>query len=250
MLKPLRIAVQFLTRIPVPSPGIAADEDTGRSLLWYPLVGAIVGAILWTLYTLTGGVSPLLRAALILAVWVLITGALHLDGLADSADAWLGGLGNRERTLAIMKDPCSGPGAVTTLIIVLMLKLAALDAVVASAQWTPLILAPLLGRTALPLLLLTTPYVRSSGLGAVLATHFPRRSTAIILVSVAVIMSLIFGRSAMVMLIASLGLFWMMRRLMIRRLGGTTGDTAGAVVEIVELTVLLTACLKLHTASG
>ncbi len=250
MLKPLRIAVQFLTRIPVPSPGMVADKEIGRSLLWYPLVGALLGGVLVGLYWLTDGTAPLLRAALILAVWILITGALHLDGLADSADAWLGGLGDRERTLAIMKDPCSGPGAVTTLIVVLLLKLAALDVLVAKAQWTPLILGPLLGRTALPLLFLTTPYVRSTGLGATLATHMPRRSAAILVVAIATAVFSIFGRSGIVTLLACIGLFWLMRRLMIRRIGGATGDTAGAVVEIVEMTVLLVASLKIHPGFG
>ena len=239
MLRPLRIAVQFLTRIPVPPVDTVTSDETGQSILWYPLVGLMIGGLLVALWLVSDSVSPLLRAALILAVWVLVTGALHLDGLADSADAWLGGLGDRERTLAIMKDPYSGPGAVTTLIVVLIVKFAVLDTLVAEGQWMALVMAPLLGRTALPLLFLTTPYVRPGGLGAVLASHLPQRSAVLILSVIALGMILVLGRRGLWLLVASTVLFVAIRRVMMQRIGGTTGDTAGALVELVELTALL-----------
>jgi len=215
------------------------SDETGQSILWYPLVGLMIGGLLVALWLVSDSVSPLLRAALILAVWVLVTGALHLDGLADSADAWLGGLGDRERTLAIMKDPYSGPGAVTTLIVVLIVKFAVLDTLVAEGQWMALVMAPLLGRTALPFLFLTTPYVRPGGLGAVLASHLPQRSAVLILSVIALGMILVLGRRGLWLLVASTVLFVAIRRVMMQRIGGTTGDTAGALVELVELTALL-----------
>jgi adenosylcobinamide-GDP ribazoletransferase len=120
------------------------------------------------------GAPLLLHAALLLTVWVLLSGALHLDGLADSADAWLGGFGDRERTLTIMKDPRSGPIAVVTLVLVLLLKFAALLALIEQQHALALIIVPLLGRSALLGLFLTTPYVRAGGLGQALADHLPR----------------------------------------------------------------------------
>lgn len=240
MLRSLRIAVQFLTRIPVPPLSAVNDDEVGRSILWYPVVGLMIGGALLTLWSVTNSISPLLRAALILAAWVLITGALHLDGLADSADAWLGGLGDRERTLAIMKDPYSGPGAVTTLIVVLIVKFAVLDTLVAEGQWMALVVAPLLGRTALPLLFLTTPYVRPSGLGAVLASHLPRRSAIVILFATVLVVLFALGRRGFWLLLLSAVLFVVIRRFMLQRIGGTTGDTAGSLVELLELVSLLT----------
>ena len=91
------------------------------------------------------GAPLLLHAALLLTAWVLLSGGLHLDGLADSADAWLGGFGDRERTLTIMKDPRSGPIAVVTLGLVLLLKFTALVALIEQHNGAALILAPLIG---------------------------------------------------------------------------------------------------------
>lgn len=240
MLRPLRIAIQFLTRIPVPPVDTVTNDEVGQSILWYPLVGLMIGGLLVGLWSVTGGFPPLLRAALILAAWVFVTGALHLDGLADSADAWLGGLGDRERTLAIMKDPYSGPAAVTTLIVVLIVKFSALDAIVAEGNWTALVAAPLLGRAALPLLFLTTPYVRPDGLGSVLASHLPRRSAIVILFATVLVILFVLGHRGFWLLLVSTILFFAVRHMMMHRIGGTTGDTAGSLVELLELVSLLT----------
>ena len=114
------IALQFLTRVPVRLTAMPAPEQVGRSLLWYPLLGLLVGGLLLGLHLLLGATPALLQAALLLTVWVAITGGLHLDGLADSADAWAGGFGDRERSLAIMQDPRSGPIAVVVLVLLLV----------------------------------------------------------------------------------------------------------------------------------
>ena len=115
------IALQFLSSLPVRLPGMPEPRQVGRSLLCYPLVGLLFGLLLWLANHLLYGAPTALHAAMLLTLWVLLSGALHLDGLADSADAWLGGFGDRERTLQIMKDPRSGPIAVVTLGLVLLL---------------------------------------------------------------------------------------------------------------------------------
>ncbi|MEN0108439.1 MAG: adenosylcobinamide-GDP ribazoletransferase, partial [Pseudomonas sp.] len=168
---PLLIAVQFLTSLPVRLPGMPSPQELGRSLLWYPLVGLLIGVLLYALNALLAGAPLLLHAALLVAAWVALSGALHLDGLADSADAWLGGFGDRERTLSIMKDPRSGPIAVVTLVLVLLLKFAAVVALLEQQSASALLLAPWLARGLLPVLFMTTPYVRAGGLGQALAEH-------------------------------------------------------------------------------
>ena len=150
---PLLIALQFLTRLPVRLPGMPAPEQVGRSLLWYPLVGLLLGALLLAAQALLNQQPAVLQAALLLTLWVALSGGLHLDGLADTADAWVGGYGDRERTLAIMKDPRSGPIAVVVLVLLLLLKFAALLVLLQAGQTLALLLAPWLGRSALPLLL-------------------------------------------------------------------------------------------------
>ena len=237
---PFWIALQFLSSLPIRLPGMPAPQELGRSLLFYPLVGLLFGGLFWALNGLLSGTPLLLHAALLLTVWVLLSGALHLDGLADSADAWLGGFGDRERTLTIMKDPRSGPIAVVTLVLVLLLKFAALLALIEQGHGVVLIIVPLIGRAALLGLFLTTSYVRAGGLGQALADHLPRKMGWQVLAGSALVCVLIAGvfKGLVALVLAAVGFIWL-RQVMVRRLGGTTGDTAGALLELLEMAVLL-----------
>jgi adenosylcobinamide-GDP ribazoletransferase len=123
---PFWIALQFLSSLPVSLPGMPTPAQMGVRCCSIPLVGLAVRPAAVAGQPPAAGRGGALQAALLLALWVLLSGALHLDGLADSADAWLGGFGDRERTLQIMKDPRSGPIAVVTLVLVLLLKFCAL----------------------------------------------------------------------------------------------------------------------------
>ena len=238
------IALQFLTSLPVRLDRMPEPQAVGRSLLYYPLVGLLLGAMLWLVGAVFENASAPLLAALLLTGWVALTGGLHLDGLADSADAWLGGFGDRERTLTIMKDPRSGPIAVVVLVLLLLLKFVALWTLLAADQRLALLLAPLLGRSALLGLFLTTPYVRPGGLGQVLAEQMPRDTSRIALGGV-VLACLALGSSGWLALAATVGVGWLSRRAMCRRIGGTTGDTAGALLELVECAVLVVVALGL-----
>jgi adenosylcobinamide-GDP ribazoletransferase len=236
---PFWIALQFLSSLPIRLPGMPAPQELGRSLLFYPLVGLLFGVILWAVNGLLLGTPLLLHAALLLSVWVLLSGALHLDGLADSADAWLGGFGDRERTLTIMKDPRSGPMAVVTLVLVLLLKFAALLALIEQQHGVLLIIVPLIGRSALLGLFLTTPYVRAGGLGQALADHLPRTAGKQVLAVSVLGCVLIAGLSGVLAVVLAVLVFVWLRQVMVRRLGGATGDTAGALLELLEVAVLV-----------
>ncbi|MCH7299775.1 adenosylcobinamide-GDP ribazoletransferase [Pseudomonas capeferrum] len=239
------IALQFLSSLPVRLPGMPEPRQVGRSLLCYPLVGLLFGLLLWLASDLLHGAPTALQAALLLTLWVLLSGALHLDGLADSADAWLGGFGDRERTLQIMKDPRSGPIAVVTLVLVLLLKFCALWALVEHGVGVDLILAPVVGRAAMLGLFLCTPYVRPGGLGQALAAHLRRAAAGWVLLGSAVLCLAVGGWPVIWVLVAVLGVFAWLRHVMCRRLGGTTGDTAGAMLELLELTVVVGLALAL-----
>ncbi|MEN5238117.1 adenosylcobinamide-GDP ribazoletransferase [Pseudomonas sichuanensis] len=236
---PFWIALQFLSSLPVSLPGMPTPAQMGRSVLFYPAVGLLFGLLLWLASHLLQGTAAPLHAALLLALWVLLSGALHLDGLADSADAWLGGFGDRERTLQIMKDPRSGPIAVVTLVLVLLLKFCALWVLVEDGAGGLLVVAPIVGRAAMLGLFLTTPYVRPGGLGTALAEHLPRRAAGWILLGCAGALGMAGSWAVMAALLAALLVFGWLRQLMCRRLGGTTGDTAGALLELLELTVVV-----------
>lgn len=240
---PFRIALQFLSSLPIRLPGMPTPQESGRSLLYYPLVGLLFGVLLMAMDHLLDGAPLLLHAALLLAAWVMLSGGLHLDGLADSADAWLGGFGDRERTLLIMKDPRSGPIAVVTLVVVLLLKFSAVLALIEAHTSVGLLLAPVIGRAAMLALFLNTPYVRAGGLGQALADHLPRKAGMRVLAAAAVGCVLIGGGAAAWVLVIATGGFFGLRRVMMRRLGGSTGDTAGAMLELLETLVLVTLAL-------
>jgi adenosylcobinamide-GDP ribazoletransferase len=234
------VALQFLTRIPVNYRYETGATSLGHSVLYYPAVGLLLGILLSLPGTLFAGSSPLLLAAIVLATWVLLTGGLHLDGLADCADAWVGGHGDKQRSLQIMKDPASGPIAVSLLILVLILKFAALTAMFEQTRLAPLVLAPVLGRAAILGLMLTTDYVRPQGLAEALLQQLPRTQANWVLVISVLSVVVFLGFPAV--LFASGLLFWL-RQTAMSRLGGVTGDVYGAAVELTEAAVLTVAML-------
>jgi adenosylcobinamide-GDP ribazoletransferase len=139
-----------------------------------------------------------------------------------------------------MKDPASGPIAVSLLILVLILKFAALTAMFEQTRLAPLLLAPVLGRAAILGLMLTTNYVRPQGLAEVLLQQLPRSAATWVLVISALGAVLFLGFPAV--LFASGLLFWL-RQTAMSRLGGVTGDVYGAAVELTEAAVLTVAML-------
>lgn len=244
MIRAFVLALQLLTRLPAPSPkSPPKPEELGWSVLWFPVVGLIIGALLAGLHTALWLVDPGVLAALILSVWVLVTGGLHLDGLADTADAWIGGQGDRDRTLAIMKDPRSGPIAVAVIVLVLLNKFAALQVLLAGDARLVLLLTPALGRVVIVLLLITTPYVRAEGLGASYADYLPRLScTALVLLAAITTVALLGWQGGLLLAVLGTG-FLGMRHWLLARLGGATGDTLGAACELAETAALLAPAL-------
>lgn len=230
------IALQFLTILPVKLQGEFTAQDIGRSLLFYPFVGLLIGIVLSLLGWSLTSQSPMVSAILVLAVWVTITGALHIDGLADSADAWLGGIGDKVKTLSIMKDPAAGPIAVVTIVLVLLIKFVMLTVLLAEQNWWALIWSVILARTALPLLFLTTNYVRPHGLGSILKQQQSALYTQRLMLAVAVLALFSIG---LFTLLFGLVVLLLLRYLMERRLNGFTGDTAGAMVELLEAALLI-----------
>lgn len=239
--KAIIIAFLFLTRLPMPRIENVSAADNGRSLCAFPLVGLVIGlmlvAVAWLGQFL---LPPIALAAMVLMVWVFVTGGLHLDGLADSADAWLGGYGNRERTLEIMKDPRCGSAALMTVSCLLIFKFALLTALLETGAVWWLLLPPLLGRCASVLLMMITPYARANGLGADFTNTMPRKTLWLIFCGIAITCLLILPwPSSLAVLACTIPTFFALRQLMINRLNGTTGDTAGALLEIIEAAVLL-----------
>ena len=236
----LFVALQFLTRIPIKCSFSTNDVTLGQSVLYYPLVGFLIGVLLSFLALVMSASSDMVATAVVLSTWVLITGGLHLDGLADCADAWVGGLGSPQRSLEIMKDPASGPIAVLVLLLTLLLKFAAILVLIQHNDLTILMLTPLLGRTAILILMLSTPYVRPQGLAEKIIQNLPFNDARLVIVISLAFAGLFMGW-ANVLLVCGL-IFWI-RYAAISRLGGVTGDVYGAAVELVETAGLLVVVL-------
>ncbi len=234
---PFLIALQFLTTVPVYINVPPEPRDHGASLDWYGAVGLVLGLLLalagWLLSFL---VAPMVAASLVLVLWVLLTGALHLDGLGDCVDGCLGS--SRERAFEIMKDPRAGPMAVAAICLVLLVKFAAVATIAASGSWILLVVAPIIARAGVQVLFLTTPYVSKQGIGSAMAEHLVRDRVSVMVVVAVVLTVFLAGASSWVLLPAILVVFALTRYLMMRKLLGTTGDSAGAMVEILEVASL------------
>ncbi len=230
-------AVQFLTRIPVPQGKYGLE----KTVPWLPVVGLLLGGILALVdYGLRRlEVSPLVSSSLIVVLLLALSGALHADGLADTCDAVFGHA-SPERRLEIMRDPSVGVFGVVGLVSVVALKIAAVDAMPANLRALLLILTPALGRWAIVLVATLYPYGRPSGLGAPLkgaATHRVLLLASLLPLVGCVVagpVGLVSGALAAVTALA-LGA-WLMRLL-----PGLTGDCYGAVCEVVETVVWLSA---------
>jgi len=257
-LRAFLLAGRFLTRWPLPDPGLPEAPflapAMGRAALFYPLIGLLLGALLALSALVLAPSPPLVGAVVLLILWVWSSGALHLDGLADCADAWVGGLGSRERTLEILKDPRSGAMGVVALVLVLLAKLAAIAALLEAGHASVLLLAPALARAQLLLLALTTPYARADGMGAAMRAHLPRAGGwAVVALAWALsgVLALTgMGLAGVLPLLGAAWLFWRWRRSLIARLGGYTGDGAGALVELTEVVLLTGAALLVPMGGG
>jgi adenosylcobinamide-GDP ribazoletransferase len=240
----LAAAIGFLTRLPAGSGGRFSAKDVARSARWFPLVGALIGGCY------AGGLRlsmlllpPLAGAALVLVMEALLTGALHLDGLADAADGFGGGR-TREEVLRIMRDHAIGSYGATALILVIALKVIAIAGLAErrrAGEW--LILAAALGRWSAVLLSATLPYARrpdggGGPAGGAVADFVGRRELAIATGSALALAAALGRRGACACALAAAASAWWGRRCR-RRIGGVTGDTLGAGVEVSETLVLL-----------
>jgi len=239
MIRSFFIALQFMTRLPGPDLNEISEKEIGRSQYYYPLVGLVIGLILFAVAQNLTILSSSLSAAIILTLWIVLTGALHIDGLADCADAWVGGLGDKQKTLLIMKDPQSGPIAVSVVVCLLLLKFSALQSVIEHKLWFALVLAPVLARNLLPLLFHTTDYVREGGLGSALTAYKSTVLHYLIQITSVVLCLYLLAWSSVVLITAVILVYAVIRQLSIKRIDGITGDVAGALVELAEVVVLI-----------
>lgn len=232
-------ALVLLTRVPARR-RVSHEASMGRSLPWFPVIGALVGLVVAGVYALGRVLWPAeLAAAVAIGAGVAVTGALHEDGLADTADTL--GASDREDALRILRDPRHGSYGVVAIVASVLVRSFALSAHGAAAATSALVAAHALSRGATVVALRMSTPARHDGLGAAYA----RRATTgralaaglIALVAAAAAMSL-WG---VVAAGAAAPLAYATVRGATRRIGGMTGDVLGALEQVVECSVLLAA---------
>jgi len=230
----LRAAVSFLTVAGTGAPPTPAALD------WFPVVGAVVGLLLGLLWRLgTALAAPVLAAAVVVAADAAATGALHLDGVVDTADALLPPM-PRARRLAVMRDPRAGAFGVVAVVTVVLVRAAALATF---ATGRPLLLAALwcASRTTMAVIVRAVPYARRDGLATGFGGRRPVAAVAVVGFALAALLAAIDGASALAAVPAVAVGAAAVTALAVRRLGGYTGDTIGAAGVIGETFALVVA---------
>ena len=232
-------AVQFLTRLPVPSGEYALEKALG----WMPAVGLALGAALavFDVGLAWLGTPSLVGSALLVVGLLAVTGGLHADGLMDTCDAVFVHA-TQERRLEIMRDPRMGAFGVIGLVSVVVLKISALDALSGLTRIQLLVVAPTVGRWAIVLLATAFPYGRVTGLGAPLKAAANAR--VVVLAGLLPVLACVVAGPVGIMagVVAALAAYALGRWLM-SLLPGLTGDCYGAACELTETLVWLTGAL-------
>ena len=241
----LFIALGWLTRLPVAYPAGAGDRKLAQTLWAFPLVGTVLAALLGLTFIALSevGANGLLAAALTVTVSVLLTGALHEDGLADMLDG-LGARGGQDARLAAMRDSRIGTYGTLGLILVLLLRVAALSSLDMLGALAALLAACALGRTAMAVVMAHLPLARSDGAAAGAGKPEDRvvRQAGAGAVLIVLLASVIGDMPLFLMVLLlglGLGTAGAVSAIARRRFGGYTGDVLGATCMAVETTVLL-----------
>ncbi|HYB40933.1 MAG TPA: adenosylcobinamide-GDP ribazoletransferase [Candidatus Methylomirabilis sp.] len=238
MLASLILAVRFLTILPVPGGEAKGRQALGRAGWWFPAIGLALGAVLVALdRALRIAFPPLLSAALVLSVWKVITGGVHLDGLADCLDGLAGR--DRQHRLSIMRDSRIGVFGAVGLILYFLIALPALAEMPVAARARILLLAPATGRLAPLLVGPRFDAARPDGSGSAFLGAVSGWAGPLHLVAVLSLAGWLLGPWGCVSALAALFAVFLWSAFLAWRLGGLTGDGLGAGVELGELTMLL-----------
>jgi adenosylcobinamide-GDP ribazoletransferase len=238
----LKVGMLFSTRFPLPHAAAIGGADVARASWALPVIGVLIGALGALVYWIAFdfNLPPMVGAGLAIAATLAATGCLHEDGLADTFDGFGGS--TRERKLEIMRDSRIGTYGACALAMSLMLRIAALTSLARpGAVALALIAAHAGARAVLPLFLYWVPPARPDGLSADAGRPSGSSVVAAGLLGLAVLLGSLGTARSVAALVLLLVVLAIMRRLCERQIGGQTGDTAGALEQIGEIAILLTA---------
>lgn len=240
-MKYFLIALQFLTRIPVRIKVEIQTQDYSRSMIYFPLIGFVLG--LSQVLIFKAAIVFLSKAAaeiLVITAYLFLTGAIHIDGLADTIDGLYGGRGNREKTLEIMKDSSVGAMGALAISLDVILRFVLLDSLSIAKIPQALIAMAVLGRWGQVLFALNSTAAKPNSTGGYFSSSlspgiFILATGIMLLINIFVLKSL----SLLCIFFLILLIVMAAKNYFKRKLSGITGDTIGAINELAEISVLL-----------
>jgi adenosylcobinamide-GDP ribazoletransferase len=230
-------AFQFLTISPTLIKRMFTSQEMGRAVGWFPLVGVVLGLLLYCLNDMAQLIFPVsVSAAITLFAWVLFTRAFHLDGFMDTCDGLFGGF-TPQRRLDIMKDSRMGAFGVAGGVLVLLTEYSALSA--STNLFVALMLAITLGRWASPLVIYWFPYAREDGLGIEMKRNVSWREVLLATIITSVTAWFVYGWLGFLFMLGAAMIGLLVALYAMRLLPGLTGDIYGTVTTLVEMLILV-----------
>jgi adenosylcobinamide-GDP ribazoletransferase len=238
LLAELRIAAGFLTILPVMPERPGSDDAVAQSFAWFPLIGFALGAALYAWDSLLGGIfGHVVTSVLTILTLTVVTGAVHLDGLADTADA-LGAGWDRERALAILRDSRIGTFGAAAVFFALALEVVALATMFGGRRCVALFVAVGLARWSMVVATRGLDYLRAEGAGSALLQRDPRQTQLLSGLTTLGALAPLASMRVVIAIIVAAAIAVALRGFFRRWLGGVTGDLIGACGQIVEVALL------------
>lgn len=248
-MKAFFIGLQFLTRIHLVSQTVWTEEDFGKSVRYFPLVGAVLGMIyggtafiMFNLLPHFGVFTPhYFGVAILLAMTVILTGGIHCDGFMDTVDGIFSGR-PRDRMLEIMKDSRVGSFGVVVFVLLILIQYATILDINSHQLYKILFIMPIIGRLMMTSVIALCPYARNEGMGKAFAAYASKKMLLAV-TAYTIILLIPVGMMGLVALTAAVLFTLYFSRYVTRLLGGLTGDVYGAVCVLSETMVLVAGLL-------
>ena len=239
----LLLAMQFLTTLPLKIRKFS-EKKMAWAVVYFPIVGLLLGLILAGLDILLSilGFAPLATNIILVVTLIILTGGMHLDGLADTADAFLSGK-KKEEMLEIMRDSHIGVMGVLSLISIILLKIGLLSSVSVIVKPAALILMCILSRWSSVMAMYLFPYARQEGKAKLFIQGLNLKIFIVSLIVVLIFSFAVWGIKGLLALVIIADCTYLIGKIISRKLGGITGDTLGATIELMEIATLLTVCI-------
>ena len=244
-MKKFLIALQFLTVLPINVKGKIEEKDFGESLVYFPMIGLLMGIFLAFISFSLGPLPPLVRSALILIIWIIMTGGIHLDGFADTCDGFYGKRA-KEDILKIMRDSHIGTMGAGGIAVLLLLKFSIVSSIQPENLWKVLIIAVAFARWSQALACATSEYARDEGKAKYFMAHARKSGVLTGAVFTLILFWLLMDIKGAILFLLLSATILLFIKYVKGKIGGMTGDTIGATNEIAEAAALLFSLISLN----